>query len=139
MATPCLLQRFFRSTFRVLRLALGTGAIVIISGLSLDVAQFIAWGVMLRDNLESRSVSESIINTFEKEARCSLCLAIEDARQQDQEQQPSAWVAKSPLLLIAFQQIGWVTVFRPSSYLIWSHGPLNSVSQRPLLPPPRND
>jgi hypothetical protein len=115
------------------------GTVVVISGLSLDLAQLIAWGMMLRDNLESQSVSESIINTFEKGARCSLCLAIEEARQEDQEQHPSAWVAKSPLLPIALQRIGWLSGFCNSSYFIWSQYPLNSVSQRPLLPPPRRD
>jgi hypothetical protein len=131
------LRSHCRKATGVLQLAAGLFAVVVVSGLTLDIAQLIAWGMMVGDRLDRGSISGSITDVFEKESRCSLCLAIEAAKQSETEQEPTVWIGKAPLLPIRIGTIGLPDNLCSQAHPVVEVDSWVVMKTRPLVPPPR--
>jgi hypothetical protein len=111
-------------------------ALVAATGLHWAMLQSIAWTTMLADNLCTRSLSESVVRTFDGEHPCPLCKAIAAAQKSEkkseftpQTQKLEFPPTKENLVLIApskFQLLPLANTFA------------ESLPQPPLTPPPRN-
>jgi len=105
-------------------------------GAQWTLLQAVAWTAMLADNLRTHSISESVARTFDGKYPCPICKAIAAAKKSEkkneftlQTQKLEFPPAKENPVLIApsnFQLLAQMNFFA------------DSLTQKPLTPPPRN-
>ena len=105
------------------------------SGAHWVVLQGVAWGTMLVEYSHGASLTEAVVKTFDGQHPCNLCLTIEGAEKQQQQEQaaqpvPDIKGVLAPVLHVASP--AFVFVVWPS--LVESAVPL---SHSPPVPPPR--
>ena len=109
------------------------------TGSQWDLVQTFAWGRMFATNVQSMSVIEAAKLTFSPEGRCEICVAVSDAKQQ---QDGTATVPAGKLdakILLAFEPSPGPIVAAPE-FSSWSlSDPVVSSLARsaPPVPPPR--
>ena len=111
-------------------------ALIAATGAHWAVLQSVAWTTMLANNLCTHSLSESVARTFDGKYPCPICKAIAAAKKSEkkneftlQTQKLEFPPAKENPVLIApsnFQLLAQMNFFA------------DSLTQKPLTPPPRN-
>jgi len=110
-------------------------ALIATTGMHWAVLQSVAWTTMLANNLCTRSLSESVVRTFDGKYPCPICRAIAVARKSEKKSEFTAQTqklefppVKENFVLIApshFQLLPVADTFA------------ESLPQQPLTPPPR--
>ena len=124
---------------RRLSLLLTLTAWLLATGSHWDLVQTFAWGRMFAENARTMPLLEAAQRTFRPEARCNLCAAVTEAKQQE-ENSPTIPGGKLDVkIILAFEPAPSPVVAAPD-FSPWSlSDPLvHSVSRAaPPLPPPR--
>ena len=111
-------------------------ALIATTGAHWAALQSVAWTTMLADNLRTHSLSESVARTFDGQYPCPICKAIAAGKKSEKKSEATLQTqklefppAKENPVLVA-----------PSSFQLLP--PVNcfaeSLTQKPLLPPPRD-
>ncbi len=110
------------------------------TGAQWDLVQTFAWARMFVTNTESMPVVEAVKETFNPEARCSLCLAVEAAKNDQPPGAPGAEVKAPAKIFLASVPTTplWVAPVLESLALVGDPAaPLSVDRTAPLLTPPR--
>ncbi len=110
-------------------------ALAVGSGAHWVVLQGVAWGTMLVEYSRGASLTEAVTKTFDGQHPCKLCLTIEGAEKQQQQEQAAQPVPDIKGVLTPVLDVmspAFVIVVWPSS--VESAAPL---SHSPPVPPPR--
>ena len=107
------------------------------TGAHWDALQVIAWARMANEGATERSLGKAFAQAIATEERCSLCIVVQEAKQQAEEQEPLGSMGDKLLLV-------WI---RPSACVVPapSAKPLNirlesvglRLEEAPAVPPPR--
>ncbi len=108
------------------------------TGSQWDVAQVFAWGRMIASYSRTMPLSEAIRMTFAPGNECSVCVAVDEARQQpDSATTPAAKVLGK--ILLVFQPVPVIVIVVPEFSPWPSDGQIMLGASRasPPVPPPR--
>jgi hypothetical protein len=110
-------------------------ALIATTGMHWAVLQSVAWTTMLADNLRTRSLSESVLRTFDGKYPCPICKAIAAAKKSEKKSEFTLQTQKLEFPPTKENPV----LIAPSSFQLLP--PLNffaeSLNQKPLTPPPR--
>ena len=111
-------------------------SLVAMLGAHWTLLQTVAWTTMLTDNLRTHSLSESVERTFDGKYPCPICKAVAAAKQSQKKSEFTLQTQKlefppakeNPIL---FAPSDFQLLPRPADFLS------ESLTQKPLIPPPR--
>ena len=110
-------------------------AVLAASGTHWAILQSLAWTTMLVQNLESKSVREAVVETFDGKHPCRLCKAISTGKKSEKKKEfVASW--KQP----EFIPSEMAFIFEPPhsfTFLPDLHVTWHELGHKPLLPPPR--
>jgi hypothetical protein len=110
-------------------------ALIATTGLHWIGLQTVAWTTMLADNLCAHSVKEAVTKTFDGQHPCCLCKAIADGKKSEKK---SEFSFHSQKLEFPPVKENFVLVAPPQfQLLLLENFSANSLTQKPLLQPPR--
>jgi len=104
-------------------------------GLHWTLLQTIAWTTMLADNLQSCSLHDAVVKTFDGKHPCCLCKAIAAGKKSEKKNEFTTQIQK-----LEFPPAGKNSVLiAPSSFELLPQGNFfaKSLPQKPPTPPPR--
>ncbi len=108
------------------------------TGSQWDLAQVFAWGQMIANYSRTMPVSEAIRMTFTQGNECGICVAVDEAKQQ--QDSPTTPATKAPgKILLVFQPVPVIVIIVPDSSPWPSGGQtmLGASRASPPVPPPR--
>lgn len=110
-------------------------ALVAMLGAHWTVLQMAAWTTMLADNLQSASLHEALVKTFDGQHPCKFCKAIAAGKKSEQKKDSTTPIQKLEFLLAE----GNVVLIAPSLFQVSSqeHTFANSLPEKPPTQPPR--
>ena len=109
--------------------------LVLTTGAHWATLQTVAWTTMLADNLCRHSFSESVVRTFDGKYPCPLCKAIAAGKKSEKKDEFNV-----PSQKFEFPPAGQgFVLIAPSRFELLPEENVfaNSLTQKPLLPPPR--
>jgi hypothetical protein len=110
------------------------------TGSQWDVAQTFAWGRMVATNSRSMSLGQAVQKTFSGEM-CSLCLAVQQAKQQQDADQAKSPGGKLPGKVLLIGVPGTLVYLSPAPLCAGLTSavpaPLSAGRSAPPSPPPR--
>lgn len=104
-----------------------------------DLVQVVAWTGMVSTRLDTMSVQEAVQQTFLPEAKCNLCLAVEDGKKAQDESKAATGGDVSSKTPIVFNAPARIAVTPPEgvSRLRLEPGYASYRRDVPPSPPPR--
>jgi|SRR5579871_819349 len=97
--------------------------------------QSVAWTTMIAENLRTVSLTEAIVRTFDGRHPCSICKVITNAKKSGKRSE----FLQPPIKLEFPPAIASLLLVTPSRFHVVAliDTPLQSLSNRPITPPPR--
>jgi hypothetical protein len=110
-------------------------ALIATTGAHWAALQSVAWTTMLADNLRTHSLSDSVARTFDGKYPCPICKAIAAAKKSEKKNEFPLQMQKLEFPPVTANPV----LIAPSNFqlLPQTNTFAESLTQRPLLPPPR--
>ncbi len=122
-----------------LKLTVLTFAWLAASGSQLDLFQALAWSGMFVRHTQSLPIQVALEETFDPEKPCSLCLAVQAARSNGEEEEPptDAKFGRKIILWVHIDPLYLFSVSNHERVLSSFEGSISQGRLRPPGPPPR--
>lgn len=100
--------------------------------------QTFAWARMFAGYAKSMSFSEALIQTFDPEKPCELCLAVRKAKQHDNNAPPTESKLREKIDLVYQPLSRFIgTIPESARWALYDCRPISAEKSAPPVPPPR--
>jgi hypothetical protein len=84
------------------------------SGAMLDVFQVLAWAKMFTQNTQLMPVAEAVVETFDPNKPCPICMAVRRAREESRREQPANAAREIEKIVLTLHEVDPVILDRES-------------------------